>query len=51
MFMGAVRRAHDCGRSGWFLLIPFYNVWLFFESGEQGANRFGDDPRVPPVGN
>jgi uncharacterized membrane protein YhaH (DUF805 family) len=51
MFMGAVRRAHDCGRSGWFLLIPFYNVWLFFESGEQGANRFGDDHRVPPVGN
>ena len=45
MIMGAVRRSHDCGRSGWFLLIPFYSLWLFFESGERGANRFGDDPR------
>jgi uncharacterized membrane protein YhaH (DUF805 family) len=43
--MGAVRRSHDCGRSGWFLLIPFYNLWLFFEPGQLGANRYGDDPR------
>ncbi len=46
MIMGAVRRSHDCGRSGWFLLIPFYNIWLFFEPGNRGPNKFGPDPRA-----
>lgn len=45
MIMAACRRSHDCGRSGWFLLIPFYNLWLFFEPGQAGENRFGPDPR------
>ena len=45
MIMAACRRSHDCGRSAWFLLIPFYNIWLFFESGQVGDNRFGADPR------
>jgi uncharacterized membrane protein YhaH (DUF805 family) len=25
----AVRRMHDCGKSGWFLLVPIYNIILF----------------------
>jgi uncharacterized membrane protein YhaH (DUF805 family) len=49
MIMGAVRRSHDCGRSGWFLLIPFYNIWFFFERGNHGPNKFGPDPRSPVV--
>ncbi len=49
MIMGAVRRSHDCGRSGWFLLIPFYNLWLFFEPGQAGDNRYGPDPRKAVV--
>jgi uncharacterized membrane protein YhaH (DUF805 family) len=49
MIMGAVRRSHDCGRSGWFLLIPFYNLWLFFEPGQAGDNRYGPDPRKTVV--
>lgn len=49
MVMAACRRSHDCGRSGWFLLIPFYNLWLFFEPGQVGENRFGSDPRKTVV--
>lgn len=45
MIMAACRRSQDCGRSYWFLLIPFYNIWLFFEPGQVGENRFGPDPR------
>ncbi len=45
MIMAACRRSQDCGRSYWFLLIPFYNIWLFFEPGQVGDNRFGPDPR------
>jgi uncharacterized membrane protein YhaH (DUF805 family) len=46
----SVRRLHDIGRSGWWLLlclVPFGGllilVWSFFGS-EAGSNRFGDDP-------
>jgi uncharacterized membrane protein YhaH (DUF805 family) len=49
MIMGAVRRSHDCGRSGWFLLIPFYIFWLFFEPGQAGDNRYGPDSRQTVV--
>ena len=49
MIMAACRRSQDCGRSYWFLLIPFYNIWLFFEPGQVGENRFGPDPRKPVV--
>ena len=26
-----VRRMHDVGKSGWFILIPFYNLYLFVQ--------------------
>ena len=49
---GAVKRAHDRDRSGWFLLvclIPFvgsiwYLVEIGFLRGTDGPNRFGRDP-------
>lgn len=46
-----IKRCHDRGRSGWFLLIglvPFLNIWLLVElgflRGTIGMNRFGADP-------
>jgi uncharacterized membrane protein YhaH (DUF805 family) len=24
----AVRRMHDIGKSGWWILVPLYNIWL-----------------------
>ena len=41
----AVRRAHDQDKSGWFLLIPFYNVIMMFIEGTRGPNRYGPDPK------
>ena len=45
-----VRRLHDVGKSGWFLLIAFTCIgiiWLlvlFCIEGDQGKNKYGADP-------
>lgn len=53
----AVRRLHDGGRSGWWLLIglvPLLGIVVlliwYASRGEDGPNRFGPDPRGTPVG-
>ena len=51
----SVRRLHDTGRSGWFLLIALIplvggillRVWMC-SRGTEGPNRFGADP-IPAV--
>ena len=40
-----VRRMHDVGKSGWFLLIPIYNLILALTDGEKGENQYGADPK------
>lgn len=40
-----VRRAHDQDKSGWFILIPIYNLIMMFIEGTRGPNRFGPDPK------
>ena len=40
-----VRRMHDTDHSGWFLLIPFYNLYLAVTDGQRSENRFGSDPK------
>lgn len=42
-----VRRMHDIGKSGWYLLIPFYNIYLLCVNGDQGSNEYGVDPKNP----
>ncbi|MFN8547772.1 MAG: DUF805 domain-containing protein [Candidatus Eisenbacteria bacterium] len=46
-----VRRCHDRGRSGWFLLlkfVPFAGIWVLLEicalGGTVGPNKYGPDP-------
>lgn len=39
-----VRRMHDIGNSGWFLLIPIYNIILLATKGEEVANEYGPVP-------
>lgn len=41
----AVRRMHDVGKSGWFILIPIYNLILACTDGEAGSNQYGPDPK------
>ena len=43
----AVRRVHDSDKSGWFVLVPIYNIILMFLEGTKGPNRFGPDPKNP----
>lgn len=40
-----VRRMHDVGKSGWFLLIPIYNLILACTAGVKGENEYGPDPK------
>ena len=40
------RRLHDAGKSGWFLLIPIYNLILLCTVGVKGDNQYGADPKT-----
>jgi uncharacterized membrane protein YhaH (DUF805 family) len=47
----AIRRLHDVGRSGWYILVALLPVvgfiWLiilFCAEGSDGENKFGDNP-------
>lgn len=41
----AVRRIHDQDKTGWLILVPFYNVILMLLEGTAGPNRYGPDPK------
>lgn len=49
----AVRRFHDIGKSGWWLLIAFIPILgfialiYFFVQPSEGPNRFGEGPLKP----
>lgn len=36
-----IRRMHDVGKSGWFLLIPIYNLILVVTSSNPDTNQYG----------
>ena len=42
-----VRRMHDIGKSGWYILIPIYNLILLCTNGDEGPNEYGPDPKNP----
>lgn len=42
-----VRRMHDVNKSGWYLLIPIYNLILACTEGTEGPNQYGQDPKRP----
>lgn len=44
-----VRRMHDVGKSGWYILIPIYNLILACTEGDYGANKYGPDPKRPQL--
>ena len=39
------KRCHDRGNSGWFQIIPFYMLWMFFADGFPGPNEYGLNPK------
>lgn len=40
-----VRRMHDVGKSGWYIIIPVYSLILACMEGEKGPNQYGADPK------
>lgn len=40
-----VRRMHDVGKSGWYLLIPLYNLVLACTDSIPGTNEYGPNPK------
>ena len=47
-----IRRLHDVGKSGWFILIPIYNFILAVTEGDAIPNAYGPVPTNghPPAG-
>lgn len=41
-----VRRMHDVGKSGWFILVPFYNFYLACCDSEPHENKWGPNPKA-----
>lgn len=41
-----IRRMHDVGKSGWFILVPIYNLVLACTDGVAGENEYGPDPKA-----
>jgi uncharacterized membrane protein YhaH (DUF805 family) len=50
-----IRRLHDTGRSGWWILIFLIPViglvgfYFMVKDGDPGDNRFGPDPKAEPA--
>lgn len=40
-----IRRMHDVGKSGWYILIPIYNLILACTAGDYGKNDYSQDPK------
>ncbi|MBC7570662.1 MAG: DUF805 domain-containing protein [Spirosoma sp.] len=42
----AVRRMHDAGKSGWYVLIPVYNLILACTESVKESNQYGANPKT-----
>jgi uncharacterized membrane protein YhaH (DUF805 family) len=39
------KRCHDRGNSGFYLIIPFYVLWMLFAESDFGENEYGPNPK------
>jgi uncharacterized membrane protein YhaH (DUF805 family) len=47
-FAVGVRRMHDTGHSGWWVLCPLIRWYWAVKKGDAGPNQYGDDPQALP---
>lgn len=40
-----VRRMHDIGRRGWWIIVPFVNFYFAILDSEPGDNQYGPNPK------
>ena len=45
LIVQGAKRCHDRGNNGWYQLIPFYQLWMFFADSDFGPNEYGDNPK------
>jgi len=45
MIIQGIKRMHDVNKSGWYFIIPIYNIVLAFADGTSGINDYGEDPK------
>ncbi|MDD5302678.1 MAG: DUF805 domain-containing protein [Elusimicrobia bacterium] len=45
-----VRRMHDTGRSGWWLLVPAANLIFLLSDSQEGENEYGPNPKAAEPG-
>ncbi len=45
MLIQGVKRMHDLNKSGFYILIPIYNLILTLTEGTKGSNKYGKDPK------
>jgi uncharacterized membrane protein YhaH (DUF805 family) len=43
-----VRRMHDTNSEGWWLFLPIFGWFLAAAPGDEGPNKYGEDPKAPP---
>lgn len=42
----SVRRMHDLGRSGWWIIVPIVNLVFLFLDSQPGENEYGPNPKA-----
>ena len=44
----SIRRLHDIGRSGWWILCPVVPFFFYFKDSDESVNEYGASPKYQP---